>query len=114
MAAAIGKPEEERVVKRETPLRSRPGHGQATSGPTARRGSIRVMAAPRRFTVNALVPLLRDRDIDLSASQVHRLASGNAGAAVRCRLLAALGDLVSCSPADLPGSPPGPRTRPTR
>jgi hypothetical protein len=37
-----------------------------------------VMAASGMFTVTELVPLLRDRGIDLSASQVHRLASGTA------------------------------------
>jgi hypothetical protein len=35
-----------------------------------------VMVAHGMFTVTELVPLLHDRSIDLSASQVHRLASG--------------------------------------
>ena len=34
------------------------------------------MAERRIFTATELVPLLRERGIDLSASQVHRLVSG--------------------------------------
>src|SRR5437899_1862356 len=37
------------------------------------------MAAHGMFTVTELVPLLHDRDIDLSASPAHRLASGTPG-----------------------------------
>jgi len=33
------------------------------------------MAEHRVFTATELVPLLRERGIDLSASQVHRLAN---------------------------------------
>ena len=35
-----------------------------------------VMATRRIFTATELVPLLRDRGIDLSASQIYRLVSG--------------------------------------
>ncbi|MFI9723899.1 helix-turn-helix domain-containing protein [Streptomyces sp. NPDC052396] len=35
-----------------------------------------VMATQGTFTTTALVPLLRGRGIELSASQVHRLVSG--------------------------------------
>jgi DNA-binding Xre family transcriptional regulator len=59
-----------------------------------------VMAAHGMFTVTGLVPLLRDRDIDLSASQVHRLASGTPER-LSLPVLAALCDIFSCSPADL-------------
>jgi hypothetical protein len=34
------------------------------------------MADKRLFTATGLVPLLRERGVDLSASQVHRLVSG--------------------------------------
>jgi len=45
-----------------------------------------VMAQHRIFTATELVPLLRDRGIDLSASQVHRLVSRAAATvASRCR-----------------------------
>jgi DNA-binding Xre family transcriptional regulator len=59
-----------------------------------------VMAAHGMFTVTELVPLLRDRGIDLSASQVHRLASGTPER-LSLPVLAALCDIFSCSPADL-------------
>ncbi|MEU8204022.1 helix-turn-helix domain-containing protein [Streptosporangium sp. NPDC049046] len=35
-----------------------------------------IMAGRRIYTATELVPLLRERGIDLSASQVHRLVSG--------------------------------------
>ena len=59
-----------------------------------------VMAAHGMFTVTELVPLLRDRDIDLSASQVHRLASGTPER-LSLPVLAALCDIFSCTPAEL-------------
>jgi DNA-binding Xre family transcriptional regulator len=59
-----------------------------------------VMAAHGMFTVTELVPMLRDRDIDLSASQVHRLASGTPER-LSLPVLAALCDIFSCTPADL-------------
>ena len=59
-----------------------------------------VMAAHGMFTVTELVPLLRDRGIDLSASQVHRLASGTPER-LSLPVLAALCDIFSCTPAEL-------------
>jgi DNA-binding Xre family transcriptional regulator len=59
-----------------------------------------VMAAHGMFTVTELVPLLRDRDIDLSASQVHRLASGTPER-LSLPVLAALCDIFTCTPAEL-------------
>ena len=59
-----------------------------------------VMAAHGMFTVTELVPLLRDRGIDLSASQVHRLASGTPER-LSLPVLAALCDILECTPADL-------------
>ena len=47
-----------------------------------------------------LVPLLRERGIDLSASQVHRLVSGTPER-LSLQVLAALCDILSCTPADL-------------
>ena len=59
-----------------------------------------VMAEHRVFTATELVPLLRERGIDLSASQVHRLVSGTPER-LSLQVLAALCDILSCTPADL-------------
>jgi DNA-binding Xre family transcriptional regulator len=59
-----------------------------------------MMAARRVYTATDLVPLLRDRGIDLSASQVHRLVSGTPER-LSLQVLAALCDILSCTPADL-------------
>jgi len=59
-----------------------------------------VMAAHGMFTVTELVPLLHDRGIGLSASQVHRLASGTPER-LSLPVLAALCDIFSCTPAEL-------------
>jgi DNA-binding Xre family transcriptional regulator len=59
-----------------------------------------VMAGHRIFTATELVPLLRDRGIDLSASQVHRLVSGTPER-LSLQVLSALCDILSCTPADL-------------
>jgi len=59
-----------------------------------------VMAAHGMFTVTELVPLLADRGIGLSASQVHRLASGTPQR-LSLQVLAALCDIFSCTPAEL-------------
>ena len=58
------------------------------------------MAQHRIFTATELVPLLRDRGIDLSASQVHRLVSGTPER-LSLQVLSALCDILSCTPADL-------------
>lgn len=59
-----------------------------------------VMAGHRIFTTTELVPLLRERGIELSASQVHRLVSG-APERLSLQVLAAFCDIFSCTPADL-------------
>ena len=63
-----------------------------------------VMAQHRIFTATELVPLLRDRGIDLSASQVHRLVSGTPER-LSLQVLSALCDILSCTPADLVATP---------
>ena len=59
-----------------------------------------LMAAQGVYTATELVPLLRERGIDLSASQVHRLVSGTPER-LSLQVLAALCDILSCTPADL-------------
>jgi DNA-binding Xre family transcriptional regulator len=59
-----------------------------------------VMAQHRIFTATELVPMLHDRGIDLSASQVHRLVSGTPER-LSLQVLAALCDILECTPADL-------------
>ncbi|MET8537353.1 helix-turn-helix transcriptional regulator [Streptomyces sp. NPDC005065] len=59
-----------------------------------------VMASHHVFTATELVPLLRERGIDLSASQVHRLVSGTPER-LSLQVLSALCDILSCTPADL-------------
>jgi DNA-binding Xre family transcriptional regulator len=59
-----------------------------------------VMAEHRIFTATELVPLLRERGIDLSASQVHRLVSGTPER-LSLQVLAALCDILGCTPAGL-------------
>lgn len=59
-----------------------------------------VMAAQRIYTATELVPLLRDRGIDLSASQIHRLVSGTPER-LSLQVLSALCDILACTPADL-------------
>ena len=59
-----------------------------------------VMAQHQVFTATELVPLLRDRGIDLSASQVHRLVSGTPER-LSLQVLSALCDILECTPADL-------------
>jgi len=59
-----------------------------------------VMATRRIFTATVLVPLLRDRGIDLSASQIHRLVSGTPER-LSLQVLSALCDILGCTPADL-------------
>lgn len=59
-----------------------------------------VMAAHGMFTVTGLVPELHDRGIDLSASQIHRLAAGTPER-LSLPVLAALCDIFACTPAEL-------------
>ncbi len=59
-----------------------------------------VMADHRIYTATELVPLLRERGVDLSASQVHRLVSGTPER-LSLHVLAALCDIFECTPAEL-------------
>ncbi len=59
-----------------------------------------VMAVYGMFTITDLVPLLAERGIHLSVSQVHRLATGTPER-LSLPVLAALCDIFSCSPAEL-------------
>jgi DNA-binding Xre family transcriptional regulator len=59
-----------------------------------------VMASNRVYTATELVPMLHDRGIDLSASQVHRLVSGTPER-LSLQVLSALCDILECTPADL-------------
>jgi DNA-binding Xre family transcriptional regulator len=59
-----------------------------------------VMAAHRMFATTELVPLLHERGIDLSASQVHRLVTGTPER-LSLMVLAALCDIFSTTPDEL-------------
>jgi DNA-binding Xre family transcriptional regulator len=59
-----------------------------------------VMATRGIFTATELVPLLKERGIDLSASQVHRLVSGTPER-LSLQVLSAFCDILGCSPGDL-------------
>ncbi|GAA1938584.1 helix-turn-helix transcriptional regulator [Amycolatopsis minnesotensis] len=59
-----------------------------------------VMATRKIYTATELVPLLKDRGIDLSASQVHRLVSG-IPERLSLQVLSAFCDILGCTPADL-------------
>lgn len=59
-----------------------------------------IMAAHGLFATTELVPLLRDRGIDLSASQVHRLVTG-IPERLSLHVLAALCDIFDTTPAEL-------------
>lgn len=59
-----------------------------------------VMADHRIYTATELVPLLRERGVDLSASQVHRLVSGTPER-LSLHVLAAFCDIFECTAADL-------------
>jgi hypothetical protein len=61
--------------------RTRTHHGRARGGRHERKVDYawrlrEVMAQHQIFTAIELMPLLRERGIDLSASQIHRLVSG--------------------------------------
>ena len=58
------------------------------------------MAAHGMYATTALVPLLADRGIDLSPSQVHRLVT-QTPERLSLHILAALCDIFACTPADL-------------
>lgn len=59
-----------------------------------------VMAAHGMFTISELVPLLVERGINLSVSQVHRLATGTPER-LSLPVLAALCDIFDCTPGEL-------------
>ncbi len=59
-----------------------------------------VMATRGIFTATELVPLLRERGIDLSVSQVHRLVSGTPER-MSLLVLSAFCDILGCTPTDL-------------
>jgi len=59
-----------------------------------------VMADHGMFATTALVPLLAERGVALSPSQVHRLVT-QAPERLSLAILAALCDIFECSPADL-------------
>lgn len=59
-----------------------------------------VMATHGMFTISDLVPLLAEREIKLSVSQVYRLATGTPER-ISLPILAALCDIFACTPADL-------------
>ncbi len=59
-----------------------------------------VMADRGMFTTTGLVPLLAERGITLSASQVHRLVTGTPER-LSLPVLAALCDILDVTPADL-------------
>jgi DNA-binding Xre family transcriptional regulator len=60
----------------------------------------KVMADHGMFSTTELIPLLRERDVNLSASQVHRLVSGTPER-LSLQVLAACCDIFGCTPADL-------------
>jgi DNA-binding Xre family transcriptional regulator len=59
-----------------------------------------IMAQHGMFATTELVPLLADRGIRLSASQVHRLVTGTPER-LSLQVLAALCDIFEVTPADL-------------
>jgi DNA-binding Xre family transcriptional regulator len=59
-----------------------------------------VMADHDMFATTALIPLLQERGIDLSPSQVHRLVTGTPER-LSLTVLAALCDIFQCGPGDL-------------
>ena len=59
-----------------------------------------IMAAHNMFNTTELVPLLTERGITLSASQVHRLVSGTPER-LSLPVLAALCDIFGVGPGDL-------------
>lgn len=63
-----------------------------------------VMAQHQIFTATELVPLLHERGIDLSASQVHRLVSGTPER-LSLQVLSAFCDILGCTPALRPARP---------
>ena len=75
----------------------------------------RLMAAHQMWKTTELVPLLRERGVELSASQVYRLVTDKPER-LSMKVLIALCDILDCTPAGLdrplcrlPGRPPAAR-----
>ncbi|MFB7853434.1 helix-turn-helix domain-containing protein [Streptomyces gelaticus] len=60
----------------------------------------RIMAAHNIWKTTELIPLLRDRGINLSTAQVYRLVTDQPER-LSLPVLAALCDILDCSPGDL-------------
>ncbi|MFD7527369.1 helix-turn-helix domain-containing protein [Streptomyces sp. NPDC059849] len=60
----------------------------------------RIMAAHNIWKTTELIPLLRERGINLSTAQVYRLVTDRPER-LSLPVLAALCDILACSPADL-------------
>jgi len=71
-----------------------------------------IMATRGLFTTTHLAPLLAERGIELSASQIHRLVTGTPER-LSLPVLAALCDLLEVTPAELILTHTDPQTRPT-
>ena len=80
----------------------------------------RLMAAHQMWKTTERIPLLRERGVELSASQVYRLVTDKPER-LSMKVLIALCDILDCTPADLiktptQNRPPAarPRASPTR
>ena len=60
----------------------------------------RLMAAHQMWKTTELIPLLRERGVELSASQVYRLVTDKPER-LSMKVLIALCDILDCTPADL-------------
>jgi DNA-binding Xre family transcriptional regulator len=60
----------------------------------------RLMAAQQMWKTTELIPLLRERGADLSASQVYRLVTDKPER-LSMKVVIALCDIFGCTPADL-------------
>lgn len=60
----------------------------------------RLMAAHQMWKTTDLIPLLRERGVELSASQVYRLVTDKPER-LSMKVLIALCDILDCTPADL-------------
>ncbi len=69
-----------------------------------------VMATHGMFATTELIPLLAERGVHLSASQVHRVVTGRPER-LNLHLLAALCDVLGCTASDLLVRAVGPEVR---
>lgn len=72
----------------------------ATTGPQLIWRLRQVMANRGLFKATDLVPLLEERGVNLSSSQVHRIVTGQPER-LNLHLLAALCDILDCTANDL-------------